>query len=162
MAEAAPHGASQLLRRARQQPKPVVVLQWRYAGFGYARFGGAVRRRFSAGRNSSNLPANSFRQSRSCIRSRCTALTPEPKGGARCVSSARRDLRGGRGAILVSTATVCRIETSKGRINSCATAAGQPALLHMPRMRSRISTFALAIGAEPFVLLAIGQLTRLK
>src|SRR5271166_5831951 len=77
----------------------------RYAGFGYARFGGAVRRRFSAGRNSSNLPAASFRQSRSCIRSRCTALTPEPKGGARCVSSARRDLRGGRGAILVSTAT---------------------------------------------------------
>ena len=34
-----------------------------------------------------------------------TASTPKPEGGARCVSSARRDLRGGRGAILVSTAT---------------------------------------------------------
>jgi hypothetical protein len=31
----------------------------------------------------------------------CIASTPEPEGGARCVSSARRDLRGGRGAILV-------------------------------------------------------------
>ena len=35
-----------------------------------------------------------------------TASTPEPEGGARCVSSARRDLCGGRGAILVPTATM--------------------------------------------------------
>src|SRR5262245_55203380 len=34
-----------------------------------------------------------------------TTSTPEPEGGARCVSSARRDLCGGRGAILVPTAT---------------------------------------------------------
>ena len=43
-----------------------------------------------------------------------------------------------------------------------ATGGCQPALHHMPRMRSRISTFALAIGTEPFVLFAIGQITRLK
>ena len=30
-----------------------------------------------------------------------TASTPKPEGGARCVSSARRDLCGGRGVILV-------------------------------------------------------------
>ena len=40
---------------------------------------------------------------KSCL---VTASTPEPEGGARCVSSARRDLRGGRGEILVPTATI--------------------------------------------------------
>ncbi len=33
------------------------------------------------------------------------ASTPEPKGGARCVSSARRDLHGGRGETCVPTVT---------------------------------------------------------
>ena len=66
------------------------------------------------------LTGRFFRQSRSCIRSRCTALTPEPKGGARCVSSARRDLRGGRGAILVSTATSSsRLATEKPWLRLC-------------------------------------------
>src|SRR5713226_6353509 len=32
-----------------------------------------------------------------------------PEGGARCVSSARRDLCGGRGVILVPTATTCQL-----------------------------------------------------
>ncbi len=36
-----------------------------------------------------------------------TASTPEPEGGARCVSSARRDLRGGRPATVASH-PVCR------------------------------------------------------
>ncbi len=36
-------------------------------------------------------------------------LTPEPEGGARCVSGARRDLCGGRGEILVPTATMARL-----------------------------------------------------
>jgi len=36
------------------------------------------------------------------------AADVRPEGGARCVSSARRDLCGGRGAILVPTATSCR------------------------------------------------------
>jgi hypothetical protein len=35
-----------------------------------------------------------------------TVSTPKSEGGARCVSSARRDLCGGRGAILVPTATI--------------------------------------------------------
>src|SRR5258706_287033 len=35
------------------------------------------------------------------------AVDGRPEGGARCVSSARRDLCGGRGAILVPTATNC-------------------------------------------------------
>jgi hypothetical protein len=35
-----------------------------------------------------------------------TASTPESEGGARCVSSARRNLCGGRGEILVPTATI--------------------------------------------------------
>src|SRR5258708_20852674 len=40
---------------------------------------------------------------KSCL---VTASTPEPEGGARCVSSARRDLCGGRGEILVPTANI--------------------------------------------------------
>src|SRR6266446_296173 len=35
-----------------------------------------------------------------------------PEGGARCVSSARRDLCGGRGAILVPTATIVAIKAN--------------------------------------------------
>jgi len=38
----------------------------------------------------------SFRQSRWYTRCLCIASTPEPEGGARCASSARRDLREGR------------------------------------------------------------------
>jgi RNA-directed DNA polymerase len=54
-----------------------------------------------------------------CTRCRYIALTPEPKGGARCVSSARRELCGGRGEILVSTAIGCppRLANSKRLLN---------------------------------------------
>src|ERR1700730_18193947 len=47
------------------------------------------------------------REGRAATRCPVTASTPEPEGGARCVSSARRDLCGGRGEILVPTATIC-------------------------------------------------------
>src|SRR5881409_2374593 len=49
-----------------------------------------------------------FRQSERYTHGHVTASTPEPEGGARCVSSARRDLCGGRGEILVPTATVAQ------------------------------------------------------
>src|SRR5262245_20069622 len=47
-----------------------------------------------------------FRQSRCYTRCLLTASTPKPEGGARCVSSARRDLPGARGAISVPTVTM--------------------------------------------------------
>src|SRR5215831_2744955 len=65
----------------------------------------AARRRISPGSASSGLWIASSRQSRCYTRCLFTASTPEPEGGARCVSSARRDLCGGRGVILVPTAT---------------------------------------------------------
>src|SRR5262245_20366502 len=57
----------------------------------------------SLGSASSASLSPSFRQSRCYTRCRFTASTPKPEGGARCVSSARRDLCGGRGEILVPT-----------------------------------------------------------
>jgi hypothetical protein len=41
-----------------------------------------------------------------------TASTPEPEGGARCVSSARRDLRGGSGETCFPTATIRSVPAS--------------------------------------------------
>jgi hypothetical protein len=70
------------------------------------RSGGAAKRHASAGRGSSSSSPASFRRSELYTRCPVTASTPEPEGGARCVSSARRDLCGGRGEILVPTATV--------------------------------------------------------
>src|SRR6202158_379178 len=52
-----------------------------------------------------------------------------PEGGARCVSSARRDLCGGRGAILVPTATI-------DRIYACATRPFGSLSLASPRRSS--------------------------
>src|ERR1700694_2743845 len=78
----------------------------RGSGSGSHRSSGAARRHVSAGRGSSSSSPVSFRQSEPYTRCLVTALTPEPEGGARCVSSARRDLRGGRGEILVPTATI--------------------------------------------------------
>src|SRR5262245_60231242 len=43
-----------------------------------------------------------------------------PKGGARCVSSARRDLCGGRGAILVPTATIGRVKPTYSTTSSAS------------------------------------------
>src|SRR5438128_3503761 len=61
-----------------------------------------------AGRGSSSASPASFRQSERYIRCLVTASTPEPEGGARCVSSARRDLYGGRLATAVPTVTLDR------------------------------------------------------
>src|SRR2546428_4085112 len=61
--------------------------------------------RLSWERSSSASPA-SFRQSERYTRCLVTASTPEPEGGARCVSSARRDLYGGRLATAVPTVTM--------------------------------------------------------
>src|SRR5215813_7748659 len=82
--------------------------------------GDAARRRASLGSASSgSLPA-SFRQSRYYTRYLFTASTPKPEGGARCVSSARRDLAGGRGASLVPTGTLARHRTL--RCSNCFSA----------------------------------------
>jgi hypothetical protein len=75
---------------------------------GSHRSSGAAKRHASAGRGSSRLSPASFRQSELYTRCLVTASTPEPEGGARCVSSARRYLCGGRGEILVPTATIGR------------------------------------------------------
>ncbi len=63
----------------------------------------SARRR---GKSSRVSPTVSFRQSGYCIPYPVTASTPEPEGGARCVSSARRDLREGSGATRFPTATI--------------------------------------------------------
>src|SRR5439155_1662851 len=62
--------------------------------------------RATAGRGSSSASPASFRQSERYTRCLVTASTPEPEGGARCVSSARRDLYGGRLATAVPTVTL--------------------------------------------------------
>src|SRR3984893_8691110 len=76
------------------------------SGSGSHRSSGAANRHASAGRGSSSSSPASFRQSELYTRCPVTASTPEPEGGAWCVSSARRDLCGGRGEILVPTATM--------------------------------------------------------
>jgi hypothetical protein len=48
----------------------------------------------------------SFRRSAYDIHCPVTVSTPKSEGGARCVSSARRDLSGGRPATVVPTATI--------------------------------------------------------
>ena len=78
----------------------------RCGGPGSGRFGDEARRPTSPGSASSASSIASFRQSRHYIRCPVTVSTPKPEGGARCVSSARRDLGGGRGPILVPTATL--------------------------------------------------------
>src|ERR1700736_5950943 len=59
-----------------------------------------------AGRNLSALPTVSSRRSGYYTHCHVTASTPEPEGRARCVSSARRDLCGGRLATAVPTVTL--------------------------------------------------------
>jgi hypothetical protein len=72
---------------------------------GALRFGDEAKMLTSPGSASSASSIASFRQSRHYTRCPVTASTPKPEGGARCVSGARRDLCGGRGVILVHTAT---------------------------------------------------------
>jgi hypothetical protein len=74
------------------------------------RSGGAVKQHTSAGSSSSGPSPSSFRQSGRYTRCHATASTSKPEGGARCVSSARRDLCRGREAILVPTAPLSQAE----------------------------------------------------
>src|SRR6059036_3518712 len=97
--------ASELLRCLGQPPEPVVVLQQGEAALAH-RSSGAAKRHASAGRGSSSASPASFRQSERYTRCLVTASTPEHEGGARCVSSARRDLYGGRLATAVPTVTI--------------------------------------------------------
>ncbi len=66
----------------------------KFAGAGLRRSNGEASGRSFIGRVH-HLTTASSRQSGYCTLSRCIASTPEPEGGARCVSSARRDLCGG-------------------------------------------------------------------
>src|SRR6267143_7204039 len=84
------------------------------SGSGSHRSSGAAKRHASAGRGSSSSSPVSFRQSEPYTRCLVTASTPEPEGGARCVSSARRDLCRGRGEILVPTATIAMHSPRRG------------------------------------------------
>src|SRR5262249_42765856 len=61
---------------------------------GSSRSNGGAKRRVSLGSALSASLTASFRQSRCYTRCPVTASTPKPEGGARCVSSARRDLCG--------------------------------------------------------------------
>ncbi len=74
-------------------------------GPGCGRSGGAASVHSSIGKSSRASSTASFRQSGYSIRYPVTVSTPEPEGGARCVSSARRDLRGGSGATRFPTVT---------------------------------------------------------
>src|SRR5438034_7328760 len=97
--------ASELLRCLGQPPEPVVVLQQGEAALARIAQAAQPKRHASAGRGSSSASPASFRQSERYTRCLVTASTPEPEGGARCVSSARRDLYGGRLATAVPTVT---------------------------------------------------------
>ncbi len=76
-----------------------------YVGTGYDRSGDVVNARVWIGKDLTASQSGLFRKSAYCIHGLFTASAPKPEGGARCVSSARRDLRRGRGVILVPTAT---------------------------------------------------------
>jgi hypothetical protein len=89
------------------------------------------------------LPANSY-----CTRYPVTASTPEPEGRARCVTSARRDPRGGRGGSLVPTATmsatrVARLSEpveSKSCVNSIYTTHGRAQSKRANSLKANLST----------------------
>src|SRR4029077_3576658 len=91
----------------------------RCGGSGSRRYGVEARMQICPGSASSASSIASFRRSRHYTRCPVTVSTPKPEGGARCVSSARRDLCGGRGEILVPTATVERIEIPRGAATCC-------------------------------------------
>src|SRR6516164_1173623 len=80
---------------------PAEVVEGRASPEGNSRQAAVVR---TLSRAATSIRLTAVRR-RACGRKpRVTAV--RPKGGARCVSSARRDLCGGRGAILVPTATI--------------------------------------------------------
>ena len=78
----------------------------RYAGAGCRPCGGEAKRRISTGTALFASPTASFHRSAYDTQCLVTASTPPSEGRARCVSSARRDLCGGRSATSVPTATI--------------------------------------------------------
>src|ERR1700736_5596877 len=79
-------------------------------GAGSSRSSDAASVHSCAGRNLSASPTVSSRRSGYYTHCHVTASTPEPEGGARCVSSARRDLCGGRLVTAVPTVTLVSYE----------------------------------------------------
>src|SRR4030088_696839 len=98
--------ASDLLLCLGYPPEPVVVLQQGEAAL--ARIAQAAQPNGAPQLGEVHPVRRPLLSANQNYYTRClvTASTPEPEGGARCVSSARRDLRGGRGEILVPTATI--------------------------------------------------------
>ena len=66
-----------------------------YLGYGSRCSGVEANATECPGHASLRSVTSSFRKSVSCIHNRCIVLTPEPEGGAQCVSSACWDLCGG-------------------------------------------------------------------
>ena len=94
--EADAQRASELLRRLRQWPEPVVVLQ--RGALALAEVAQAAQPEGVPELGEVHPPHRPLLPADQRYYTRChvTASTPEPEGGARCVSSARRDLCGGR------------------------------------------------------------------
>src|SRR6266446_11005992 len=104
MVEADAQRAPELLCGFRKQPEPVVVLQ--RGAMALAQVAQTTQPACIHELGSSPAPPTaSSRRSGYYIHCHVTASTPEPEGGARCVSSARRDLCGGRSVMAVPTAT---------------------------------------------------------
>ena len=79
---------------------PAEVVEGRASPEGNSRQAAVVR---TLSRDATSIRLAAVRRSACGLKPRAADVRPE--GGARCVSSARRDLCGGRGAILVPTAT---------------------------------------------------------
>src|SRR5580704_8073856 len=87
-------------------------------GAGSSRSSDAASVHSCAGRNLSASPTVSSRRSGYHTHCHVTASTPEPEGRARCVSSARRDLCGGRLVTAVPTVTIeCAAQQPVGRLS---------------------------------------------
>jgi hypothetical protein len=80
---------------------PAEVVEGRASPKGTSRQAAVVR---TLSRNTTSIRVAAVRRSVGGFKP--SAADVRPEGGARCVSSARRDLCGGRGAILVPTATI--------------------------------------------------------
>jgi hypothetical protein len=80
---------------------PAEVVEGRASPEGNSRQAAVVR---TLSRDATSIRLAAVRRSACGLKPRAADVRPE--GGARCVSSARRDLCGGRGAILVPTATM--------------------------------------------------------
>src|ERR1700674_5896174 len=83
---------------------PAEVVEGRASPKGNSRQAAVVR---TLSRATTSIRLAAVRRTAGGVKPRAADVRPE--GGARCVSSARRDLCGGRGAILVPTATIGQV-----------------------------------------------------